>query len=93
MEPIENAERQRDSLDDGPWQKAVEIELDGIGFDFLHLERVDEPQCHVGDQQESDGLSTRFDSILFDGADSSSWHVWYKKHLNRHFNDGQQAVN
>ncbi len=54
MEAIKDAERQRNALNDGPWEKAVEIELDGIGFDFLHFESVDEPKGHVGDEQEGD---------------------------------------
>lgn len=50
MKPVKDAQGQRDALDDGPRQEAVKVELDGIGFDFLHFKSVDQPQGHVGDE-------------------------------------------
>ena len=49
--------------------------LDGIGFNFLHLKGVHEPKCEIGNQQEGDGLATRFHLILFWINDTPPRHV------------------
>ncbi len=92
MEAVKDAEGQRDALDDGPWQEAVKVELNGIGFDFLHFKSVDEPQGHVGDEQESDGLSARLLQVLLGFADAPSGDVRDENRLHRHFDDGQEVV-
>ena len=43
MESVKDAQGQSHALHNGPWQKTVEIELNRIGFDFLHFKCVDEP--------------------------------------------------
>ena len=84
VEAVEDAQGQCHALHDGPGQEAVEIELHRIGLHFLHLERVDEPQSEVGDEQEGDGLSARFALVLFRRAHPTPRHVRYEEHLRRH---------
>ena len=71
VEAIKDAERQRDALDDGPRQETIKVQLHRISFHFLHFKSVDEPQSHVGDQQESDGLPAWLLSIQFWRVDTS----------------------
>jgi len=84
METVKDAQRQCHALHDGPRQETVEVELHRIGLHFLHLERVDEPQREIGDEQEGDRLSARFAIVLFRRAHPPTRHVRYEEHLRRH---------
>ncbi len=84
METVKDAQGQCHALHDGPGQETVEVELHRIGLHFLHLERLDEPQREVGDEQECDRLSARFAIVLFRRAHPPTRHVRYEEHLRRH---------
>ena len=87
MEAVKNAERQSDALHDGPREETVKIELDWISLHFLHLKSVNQPQRHVGDQQESDDLAARFLPVLLGCVNSAAGHVRDEDRLDRHFDD------
>ncbi len=92
MEAIEDAKWYRETLNDGPRQKAIKVELNWISFDLLHFKSVDEPQGHVGDEQKRDGLSARLLSVVFGRVDTPAGHVRDVERLYRDFNKSQQAI-
>lgn len=58
MEPVENAQRQRDSLNDSPGQEPVELQLNRVCLDLLCLESIDNPHRDIADEQKGDHLSS-----------------------------------
>lgn len=84
METMENAERQREALDNCPSQKTVEVLLDGISLDFLSLKRVDNPHGDVANQQKSDHLTAGFSAIVFGKMNSATWNVGDEEQLKNH---------
>ena len=64
MEAVEDEQRQRDSGNDAPRQKAVEGELQFLGQPVVRHKRVQQPQSDVGEEQESDDLTTRLEEHL-----------------------------
>ena len=57
MEAEEDAEGQRDALDERPGEVAEELRLDGAVLHLVHLEGVDDPHGQVADQQERHHLN------------------------------------
>lgn len=56
MESIENRKRQGDAQNQCPCGEAIDAQLNWRCLQLLHLERVDNPQCEVVDEQKSDQL-------------------------------------
>lgn len=65
MEPMENAQRQCDTLHNGPCQETVKFELNRIRFDFLRFKCVYDPHGYVAYEQKCDHLTARFRTIVF----------------------------
>lgn len=91
VEPVEDAQRQSDALDDGPSEEAVELQLHRVGLHFLGLEGVDHPHGHVADQQEGHDLSAGLRAVMFWEMDASAGYVRDEEKLQYHLSDGQQS--
>lgn len=92
MEPVKDAERQSNSLDDGPGQKAVKFQLDRIRLDFLCLKRIDDPHCDIADQQEGDHLSSGFGAIVFRKVDTATRDICYEQQLQHHLHTERKVT-
>ena len=91
MEPVEDAEWERDPLHDGPREEPVEIELDRVRHHFLRLERVDHPHGQVADEQERDHLPAGLATVVLRQVDPSSGHVRDEQHLEDDLGHGEEA--
>lgn len=91
VEPVEDAEGERDSLHDGPREEPVEIELDRVRHHFLRLERVDHPHGQVADEQERDHLPAGLATVVLRQVDPSSGHVRDEQHLEDDLGHGEEA--
>lgn len=91
VEPVEDAERQGDPLDDGPGEEPVEVELHRVRHHFLRLERVDDPHGQVADQQEGDHLSARLAAVVLRQVDPPARHVRDEHHLKYDLQGGQKT--
>ena len=66
MEPVEERQRQRCVAEERPQRIAVEMDAVAVGLVRFDLQRFDDPQGDVADDEERHQLAARFTLLQFD---------------------------